>query len=155
MLVGVNSKTFRGNREGKSFTLRLSARLHGKFYSAGHLVRVDDLETFSATFGALSSNQSAEPEDVLLDTEKAGAHNCLSVDLRVETGNNSLFFKDLIEVFSVDARDAGLGSELEGNSVGAISKITVSDIDRQGTVVEFGSLGVECHGDNSSASGCN
>ena len=69
MLVGVNSKTFRGNREGKSFTLILSARLHCKFYSAGHLVRVDDLETFSATFRALSSNQSAEPEDVLLDTE--------------------------------------------------------------------------------------
>jgi hypothetical protein len=69
MFVGVNGKTFRSNREGKSFTLRLSARLHRKFDSAGNLVRVDDLETFSATFRALSSNQSAEPEDVLLDTE--------------------------------------------------------------------------------------
>ena len=60
-----------------------------------------------------------------------------------------MLLEDLIDVAGIDARDGALSTELEGNTVGLLSWVTVGDVNTKRAIVELGALGTEGHLDNS------
>ena len=51
----------------------------------------------------------------------------------------------------VDAWDGAFSAQLERNPVGLVARVTISDVDAQGAVIELGTLGIEGDSDYSRA----
>jgi hypothetical protein len=103
VLVRVNSKTCGLDSKCEAFTLALGTRFDFKFDSARNLVGVHDLKSLFGSFRVLRSYESSEPEYVLLDREKTGADNSLSVKRGVKRWDHGLLFEDLVNIFSVNS----------------------------------------------------
>ena len=90
-----------------------------------------------------------------MDREKAGANDSLCVNGGVKRRNNSLFLKDLFNIFSVDSRVRRLSHQLEWNAIRHDSRVSVSNIKSEGVVIEHIASSVENYGDNSTLAGSN
>jgi hypothetical protein len=148
MLVRVDGEALGLHVESETLALALRARLHCEFDSARNLVGVDDLEAFLGALRVLSSDHSTEPEDLLLHGVQTGTYDSLGVLSWVERGDHSLFLEDLVVVPRVDAWNRALSTELEGNAIGHLTRVLVSDIDADRAVVELSTLRVKRHSDH-------